>query len=46
MLYDAPLPCEHDRTSYFLDAVLDTVPSSDALEDGALPALPDQFPLG
>ncbi|HEX9440934.1 MAG TPA: tagaturonate epimerase family protein, partial [Roseiflexaceae bacterium] len=43
MLDDARAHFEHDRKSYFLDAVLEKVPSSDALDDEALPGLLDQF---
>ena len=43
MLDDARAHFEHDRKSYFLDAVLDKVPASNALDDAALPALLDQF---
>jgi hypothetical protein len=43
MLDDARAHFEHDRKTYFLDAVLDKVPASDALDDAALPGLLDQF---
>src|SRR5262249_32317706 len=43
ILDDASAHFEHDRKSYFLDAMLENVPPSDALDDAALPALLDQF---
>jgi hypothetical protein len=43
MLDDARAHFEHDRMSYFLDAVLEKVPSSDELDDSSLPSLLDQF---
>jgi hypothetical protein len=43
MLDDARAHFEHDRKSYFLDAMLEKVPPSDALNDAALPDLLDQF---
>jgi len=43
MLDDARAHFEHDRKTYFLDAILAKVPASDALEDADLPGLLDQF---
>ncbi len=43
MLDDARAHFEHDRKSYFLDAVLSKVPTGDALSDAELPGLLDQF---
>lgn len=43
MLDDARGHFEHDRKSYFLDAVLEKVPAGDELDDAALPGLLDQF---
>lgn len=43
MLDDARAHFEHDRKSYFLDAVLDKVPAGDDIADAALPGLLDEF---
>lgn len=43
MLDDARSHFEHDRKSYFLDAVLEKVPTGDQVADADLPALVDQF---
>lgn len=43
MLDDARGHFEHDRKSYFLDAVLEKVPTGDEVADADLPALLDQF---
>jgi tagaturonate epimerase len=43
MLDDARGHFEHDRKSYFLDAVLEKVPTSADVADVKLPALLDQF---
>lgn len=43
LLDDARAHFEHDRKSYFLDAVLEKVPPSEVLGDAALPGLLDQF---
>jgi hypothetical protein len=43
MLDDARSHFEHDRKSYFLDAVLEKVPTGASVRDADLPALLDQF---
>jgi hypothetical protein len=43
MLDAARAHFEHDHKSYVLDAMLEQVPPSDALDDDALPSLLDQF---
>jgi tagaturonate epimerase len=43
MLDDAREHFEHDRKSYFLDAMLEKVPAGTDLADAALPSLLDQF---